>query len=364
MIAIAKLRFNRVLLAGLAIAVLTNGCGRKSELEPEDSELTQMEDLFAPQRETVQQPITADTVVARVNEREIVFAELQEQIRDLLRRAGANISPEEIRRESAGILESVLDNLIMTHLIEMAVLEEGVEVEEGEIVIRLRQIASQVPEGRRLSEILEESGIAMDDFREGIRKELAAQKLIDKQTAAVPESQDDEVAQFYQENQEAFAVPETAEASHIFVAFKPEDQAQDRSDRLSFIRRLQLSIRDGDAVFEDIAREHSDAPSSQEAGRLGTIYRGQMLPNIDEAVFTQELGVVGPPIETTYGYHIIRVDERKPARTLPLDEASEDIRNHLNTAKRQDAINSFIEKLYSQAEIEILRDPRTIRLDL
>ena len=74
-------------------------------------------------------------------------------------------------------------------------------------------------------------------------------------------------------------------------------------------------IVDG-ADFAEIAREHSDYPSSRQGGELGVIARGQLVPAIEEAVFAQQTNTIGPVLSVDDGYHIIEVQERIPPHTM------------------------------------------------
>lgn len=348
---------------GLSLSLLTAGCGGGDQVDVEEAQLEHMEDMFEEQTRGEPEALTSDTVVAIVNGREIPFSELEVQISELIGRYPQDLPRDELERQAPEIIANVLQNIVTAYLIEDEVERENIVVEEDDVIVRLRQVASQIPDGRRLSEILNESGVSMEDFKDGLRNEMATEQLVDRQLAHITETTEDEIRQFYENNRQEFAVPESVEASHIFVAFGQEDGQAEREGHLRNIRELRRTILDGEKSFEDVARNQSDAPSKQEDGSLGTIYRGQMLSNIDEALFSQNIGEIGDPVETSYGYHIIRVDERNEARTLGLSEASDDIRAHLDGLKRRATINEYLQTLHSAADIEILRDPNTIRIN-
>ncbi len=347
----------------LGLSLLLFGCGGSDQADVEEAQLDSMEDMFEETARSEQETITSDTVVALVNGREILFSQVEVQINELLGRYPQDLPREELERQAPEIIASVIQNIITAHLIEEAVERENIVVDEDDVIIRLRQIASQIPDGRRLSEILDESGVSMEDFKDGLRDEMATEQLVDRQLSSIPDSTEDEIRQFYETNKQEFEVPESVEASHVFVAFDQEDEQAERATHLETARQLRRAILDGQASFEEVARNQSDAPSRQDDGKLGTIYRGQMLSNIDQALFSQDVGEIGEPIETSYGYHIIRVDERSEAKTLDLSEAREDIKAHLEEIKHRTALNEYLQELHSAADIEILRDPNTIRIN-
>jgi len=90
----------------------------------------------------------------------------------------------------------------------------------------------------------------------------------------------------------------TARARHILV--KSEDACSD----------LKKKIRDDGANFAALAREHSQCPSGQQGGDLGEFKPGQMVPEFDKVVFSEEIGKVHGPIKTQFGYHLIEITNR------------------------------------------------------
>jgi len=90
----------------------------------------------------------------------------------------------------------------------------------------------------------------------------------------------------------------TATARHILV--------NDESKCLE----LKSQIVSGEATFEEIARDHSLCPSGVKGGDLGSFGQGQMVPEFDQVVFNDEIGVVHGPIKTQFGYHLLEITER------------------------------------------------------
>lgn len=89
----------------------------------------------------------------------------------------------------------------------------------------------------------------------------------------------------------------TAAARHILV--DTEEQCDDLKNQIV-----------GGADFADVAREHSQCPSGQRGGELGTFGRGQMVKEFEDVVFSADVGVVEGPVQTQFGYHLIEVTQR------------------------------------------------------
>ena len=144
---------------------------------------------------------------------------------------------------------------------------------------------------------------------------------------------DDEAKKFFDENPDQFMGQETVSASHILV--DSEEKANE----------LLAKITAGEVSFEDAARENSSCPSSREGGSLGEFGRGQMVPEFDSACFEMEVGEVRGPVQTQFGYHLIRLDGKKAAEPLHFGDVREAITRQLTMEKQQAAYRSKINQL-------------------
>lgn len=142
---------------------------------------------------------------------------------------------------------------------------------------------------------------------------------------------------------------EEAGASHILVSYvgassAGEDVTRTKEEALAFAQDLKAQL-DAGANFEQLARTHSDGPSGKEGGSLGTFGRGAMVPPFEEAIWSMEEGEISDPVETQFGYHLIRTDkaptevsdivkyEELVVRGEEADERAADIFNRLKDGK-------------------------------
>lgn len=155
-----------------------------------------------------------------------------------------------------------------------------------------------------------------------VEKTLAAVKVTDAEAEA-----------FYKDNPVQFEGREEVSASHILVADEETAAA------------LLADIKEGKISFEDAAKNHSTCPSGQNGGALGRFGRGQMVPEFENACFAMQVGEIGGPVGTQFGYHIIRLDERHPATPIALKDCKEDIKSMLLQDKQKKAYQSKINQL-------------------
>lgn len=121
---------------------------------------------------------------------------------------------------------------------------------------------------------------------------------------------------FYEQYPQQFQQPATVSARHILVSTEDEAKA------------LKAKIDAGEA-FEAVASENSSCPSKERGGDLGQFGKGQMVPEFEQAAFDLEIGVVSEPVQTQFGYHLIRVDAKNEATTMPFEAVEGQIEKHL-----------------------------------
>ncbi len=134
------------------------------------------------------------------------------------------------------------------------------------------------------------------------------------------------------ENPSAGRVEETVEASHLLVLVPEGASADDDAAALEKVKALRSRILAGED-FAAVARESSNCPSRARGGSLGAFTRGVMVPEFEKAAFSQPVGVVGEPVRTEFGWHIILVTKREPARERRFEEVRGELAE-LETEKR------------------------------
>ncbi|HEX7152738.1 MAG TPA: peptidyl-prolyl cis-trans isomerase [Thermoanaerobaculia bacterium] len=173
---------------------------------------------------------------------------------------------------------------------------------------------------------------------------------------------DTELRQRYEANKEQYKTPDSAHVLHILVKVEPGAAADVDAAAKAEAQQVVTQLRAG-ADFGALARQHSDDPSSSgTGGDMGFVERGQTIPVFEQAIFSIPLNTISDPIRSTeYGYHIVKVVERKPAGTRPFEEvrtelagqlsddrAKEQARNEMNRiaaalkAKKPATVNEFV----------------------
>lgn len=174
--------------------------------------------------------------------------------------------------------------------------------------------------------------------------------FLDEAVEPAPVS-DEDCARLFEARPGQFRSPDLYEASHILIAAPPGDAAARKAARKS-AQEILRRLHDAPDAFEREARHASNCSSAAQGGRLGQLRPGDTVPEF-EAVLTQlEEGAIWPePVESRFGFHIIRLDHRAEGRALPFEAVRGEIRAALEKAAWARAARALVEGLVAEAEI-------------
>ena len=159
-----------------------------------------------------------------------------------------------------------------------------------------------------------------------------------------------EISKFYKDNSEKFVAPESVHVRHILVAVNKGDNDKVKAEKKEKIENLRKQLLKGDD-FAELARKNSDCPSKEAGGDLNFIRKGQTVKPFEDAAFSQEKNVIGPVITTEFGYHIIQVLDKKPAKKIALETVKDKIYAYLEQQKKSEAFTDVLKNLQQKAKI-------------
>ncbi|RLE03184.1 MAG: hypothetical protein DRJ11_04965 [Candidatus Aminicenantes bacterium] len=242
-------------------------------------------------------PEELSSVVLRVGSRQYTNADFERYL-------SMNVGPslEELPLE---VLQEMMDNFIEDKLLLAAAEQNGLVVTWPEIknYLARMKVNPTGPEPIQTSEELEL-----------LKEALLIEKYMEKVVAEV-EVSPEELHQYYQQHKRDFLRAERIQVSQILV------DSEEKAVEL----RQQLKNAD-EAKFREFARQYSLGVEAPRGGVMGIFEMGQLPYAFDKVVFTLEEGQLSPVIESSYGYHIFRVDRKFPAELVPFEKAKEEIR--------------------------------------
>lgn len=187
-------------------------------------------------------------------------------------------------------------------------------------------------------------GIATQDRLDAAIEDLLAQEV------EVPEATAEECQRYFQANRERFCTPVHVRMAHILLAAAPDDP-EERSQARDLADELLAQLQADPQAFVTLARQYSRCPSAEQGGELGWIGRGQTVPELENVVLRMKPGLDEHPVETRYGYHIVRVDERSGGYPLEYDEVKHMITDYLQERSWRRAVSQYIDMLAGDADI-------------
>lgn len=272
----------------------------------------------------------SSSVVAEVNGEAILKDEVYEAMYSQMLGPGMTVG------------DQVLEQLIMEKLVEQEARKNNIsftddEIEQ-EVTQELANWAEEFGSEEQLELLLGQTGLTMDEVKESLRKELPIKLKLERLYGDQIEVTDEEIEQYYENYSDQFHEEEQVEASHILV--ETEEEA----------REILAQLHNG-ADFAELAQEHSMDGSAASGGSLGYFGRGRMVEPFENTAFALEIGEISDVVESEFGYHIIKVTDKKEEKTYSLEEKWDEIQEILWDEKFNDQVALLLEQLKADAKI-------------
>lgn len=247
----------------------------------------------------------------------------------------------------------IIKQLIGTELLFQDSKQKGIVVSNEKVSQFLTDIKKRYPTEEQFQKDLVEMNMSEDDMKSRLKKSIAIQELIEKHLAKNATVTDEEAKTFYDKRPELFKSPPSVKASHILIKSSPTAKPAEKDAAMKKIKDVQEKLKQG-GDFAELAKTHSEGPSGPKGGDLGFFSQGQMVKPFETAAFALSPGEISDIVETRFGYHLIKVSEKKESQTVSFDQAKEKIIKNLTRNKTQQIIEQHIETLKNTAKIETL----------
>lgn len=328
-----------VWLKGILVAAAVSCGSLVSAAEPEAKK----------ESAAVVQPAAAPLqgAVARVNGRAIDAIELRRAKKVLLR--GQSVPAE----QQAALDKQVMDQLISAELLYQAAAKLELKDLDKQIDDKLAQGKARFKNEDEFKKILSEMEMNEKELREYTRKDLLISRFIETafvSKVAVPEA---DIRAFYDKNPDKFKRDEAVKASHILLGVDSKASVDEKTKAREKAEKLRKELAGG-ADFATLAKGNSTCPSSQQGGDLGFFGKGQMVPSFEKAAFALKPGEISDVVETQFGYHIIKLTEKKPAELTEFKDAKGKIEEFLKGQKVNEAVQTYLADTRKTAKIEML----------
>ena len=269
------------------------------------------------------------------------------QYKQQLEQKGQTVSEEQLK----DVQKQALESLINQELLFQDSQTKGIQVAEKTVDDRLAAIKQHFGNETEYQKALTNLNLKESDLKNKITRGLAIEELIQTQIDDKIVISDQESEAFYKGHPEFFKQSEQVKASHILIKVAKDASDSDKAKAKAKIDAVQKKLQDG-GDFATLAKEYSEGPSNEKGGDLGYFERGQMVKEFEDAAFALKPGEVSGVVETQFGYHLIKVTDKKPESTVAYDEVKGRIVEYLKREKAQQDLQQYIEKLRSASKIE------------
>jgi peptidyl-prolyl cis-trans isomerase C len=287
--------------------------------------------------------------VAKVNGENITKAQVEEAFNAAVQASGvkaADLTPE----QKLNGYRQILDELIMDKLVAKAA--SGETVSDEDVAAEVAKLKKQFPTEEAFEAQLKEAGQSPDKLKAALTTMLQQQRWMQSQIKDGDKIADADAKKFYDTNTEEFKNPETVKASHILFLVNKDDSAEVVKQKEAAAKKAEARAKKGED-FSKLAKELSEEPGAKESGGdLGFFAKDRMVPEFAEAAFSQKPGTISDPVKTQFGWHVIKVTEKKPAGTVPFEEVKDQIIAYLKSAKQREAVQAVLKKLKDSAQID------------
>ncbi len=264
----------------------------------------------------------------------------------------ANRSGQQVPEAQMGAMKNeVLNSLIDRELLYQESQKKGIKVDPKEVSDQLQKIKQRYPSEDEFKKLLADMELTESDVQKQIERGMAIQELIDKEVAAKIKIGDEGVKSYYDANPQLFQQPEQVKASHILIKVDADAPQTKKDEARKKIESVREKAKKGED-FATLAKTYSEGPSGPSGGDLGYFRRGQMVKPFEEAAFSLKTNETSDIVETRFGYHLIKVVDKKPAQKVAYAEVKERLSEHLKQQKMDSETVTYIQGLRSGAKIE------------
>ncbi|MCE5210663.1 MAG: peptidylprolyl isomerase [Deltaproteobacteria bacterium] len=336
----------------LFVFILLAGCsGKKDSNSAAGANNVQGSVSGLPSSESMTNVNTGDMVVS-VDGKVLKKSELENNLNERFNLVKNKIPSDKQKEFKENLRNQLINVFIMKTLLSNEIDKRKIEVSNQEVKMAMDGIQASLPPNKKIDDFFKENKITQNDIIFAVKVEKFRNMEIGQKAKPTQK----EISKFYNDNKEKlFSVPESVHVRHILVAVGKEDSDKIKAEKKEKIESIRKQLLSG-GDFADVARKNSDCPSKEVGGDLNYIKKGQMVKPFETAAFSQEKNVIGPVVKTEYGYHIIQVLDRKPAKKITLEEAKGKISAYLEQRKKVEAFNAILKDLQSKAKIVVYKN--------
>ena len=361
----SKFVISILVVISIFLAVFFSACNKKSETKANASaemgkalnaieKFEKMGDESSPKNiaESIDEASNSlPEIVASVNDVKLTSRSIKTALQRVKMQASHQnqvINKEQIKQ----MINKVLDTEIQREILFQRGKEFKIEASDEDVSKVIDSMENRHNSKEGFLKEFSKRGITIEMFKKQIRRNIIVSRLIEKEIHDKIEISNQQIMDFYKNNEGSFIAPESVHAAHILIKVDHKMSGDDKKTAKKKIEDILKKAREGED-FTELAKQHSEGPSASRGGDLSSITRGQMVKEFEDAAFKLNEGEISDIVGTQFGYHIIKAYKKKEAGGLiPLDQVKENISNFLKRSEAEQKTKTYIEDLEKNDDIQ------------
>ena len=271
-----------------------------------------------------------------------------DQIQQRIAGTGRHLDDTQLAR----VEKVTLDNIIGAELLYQESKKSAIKVDPAEIDKQLDNIKKSYADEKAFNNVMKKMNLSEEMIRTQIGRGLAIQQFVNTRFVDKATVTEAETKAFYDNNPEKFKQPELVKASHILIKVDPKDGEAGKKASRKEIEKIHKRLEKGED-FAELAKQFSQGPSNVKGGDLGYFSRGQMVKPFEDTAFALKPGEISDIIETQFGYHIIKVTDKKEEGTIEYEKIKDRLMEAMKQDKVKKDLGDYVAKLREKAKVEV-----------
>lgn len=297
-----------------------------------------------------------EAVVVRVGDRIVTRTQYERRLRETMNEIEHTAPPAQRAELKAKAREGLVDELVSELLIKDRADRLNLSVTDAEVKEAIERLKQQygITSDEQFEQSLRSSGLTRAEMEARLRDTLMTNKVFSRELRNRSDATDQELRERYNREKDHYRLPERAHLREI-VVLKPEapgqlDEARQRANELA------EAARKPGTDFAQLATTMSESGSREKGGDLGEVAKGDMIADLDQAVFNAPAGSVIGPIETRSAWHIVKIEQRLPSEVPAFESIKDRLRQDATEETFERDYKAYIENLRKDAFIQVNRE--------
>jgi parvulin-like peptidyl-prolyl isomerase len=295
-----------------------------------------------------------DRIVAIVNDDVITLSELNNAFDPYMKRIEAGVAAGKDRDKVVDEgRTTILNRMIDNKLIEQEAKKSGIVIKEDEVMGVIRDmLKSRKMEMPDLLQALSKDGMTFDGYKQELKEQIQRQQLVRREIRSKLVVTDDEIGDYYRQHRDEYEGKEAIRIKQILLPVPPGTDQAIRERARELAESIIKKIKNGEP-FDALVAQFSQGPATAAGGDIGFVEKGHMLPEVEKVALNLEIGDVSPVIESSQGFYIIQVVDKRGAGLKPITEVRQEIQRKLEDEKAAKKFDQWVIDLRSKSLVDI-----------